>query len=644
MKNYGYPRILGSCPRPWLRSLLAAGTLVTLAACGGGDGADGGTNSSSCVSTATATCIGAGGGSVRGAAGASMLVPANALTMETLLSINNDVANAPSLPSGTSVASAVVQLLPHGTVFAQPVTINLPFDASTLAPGTVPRLYKAQPNGAYTEVSPVTVSGNMLSAKVSSFSFFVITANRVPTALLTLPGGGAYAGESLEFSAGGSTDTEDTIVSYTWDFGDSTDVVQGTDSANPTHTYSTPGQYTVRLIVTDSQGATNEASATLSVIQRPLVCEPPKTLSNDVCMTVNLSPSASATVSPTTPITGQEIALNPAPSADADGSLVSYKWNFGDGSEVTTSTPDIQYKSWVTTGAKTVTLTVRDNQGAENTYTQVITVGVLTPTGVLNDTGIDWCSENITTPSAWVNNAVCSGVNWAGNLWGQQQDAFSGRDAQARAGTLSKVGGGMAGFDFTKLGANGKPLAIQNGSWTHDSSGKDNGSEAAGTRWDCVGDNTTGLVWEVKRNDATHLRHLSHTYSWYNANNANNGGAVGSEAGTSAVCKGVSDTAKCNTQSIVTAVNALPSGQALCGFRDWRMPTVDELYTLAHNGRDIPAIDVTYFPNTTAARYWSSSPVSPDSRDAWIVDFDYGSIGGARKDAAVRIRLVRSGQ
>lgn len=266
-----------------------------------------------------------------------------------------------------------------------------------------------------------------------------------------------------------------------------------------------------------------------------------------------------------------------------------------------------------------------------------------TPTGTLNDTGIDWCSENITTPSTWVNNAVCSGVNWAGNLWGHQQDAFSGRDAQARAGTLSKVGGGMAGFDFTKLGADGKPLAIQNGSWTHDSSGKDNGSEAAGTRWDCVGDNTTGLVWEVKRNDATHLRHLSHTYSWYNPDNANNGGSVGHEVGTSAVCTGVTDTAKCNTQSIVTAVNALPAGQALCGLHDWRMPTVDELYTLAHTGVSGPAIDSSYFPNTVSAGYWSSSPISLNAGGAWLVNFFYGFDGNASKGSAFRVRLVRSG-
>lgn len=263
------------------------------------------------------------------------------------------------------------------------------------------------------------------------------------------------------------------------------------------------------------------------------------------------------------------------------------------------------------------------------------------PTGPLNDTGIDWCSENITTPSTWVNQAMCSAGIWVGNLWGQQQDAFSGRDAQAKAGTLTKVGGGQAGFDFTKLGADGRPLTNQSGSWSYDGAGKDNGTETDGTRWDCVRDNTTGLVWEVKRNDVNHLRHLSHTYSWYNPDSTTNGGGVGNDAGSSAACTG---TAKCNTQSIVTSVNALPSGEALCGFRDWRLPMVDELQTLAHTGVSSPAVDSAYFPNTVSAGYWSSSPISLNSGGAWLVNFFYGFDGNDSKGSAYRVRLVRSGR
>jgi len=44
----------------------------------------------------------------------------------------------------------------------------------------------------------------------------------------------------------------------------------------------------------------------------------------------------------------------------------------------------------------------------------------------------------------------------------------------------------------------------------------------------------------------------------------------------------------------------------LCGFNDWRMPSLEELRTLVIRGRS-PAIDHDYFPTTEAAEYWSGS-------------------------------------
>ena len=285
------------------------------------------------------------------------------------------------------------------------------------------------------------------------------------------------------------------------------------------------------------------------------------------------------------------------------------------------------------------TCSVSNGTGSANANVSNVAVTCISAdsaaTGLLNDTGIDWCSENITTPSTWVNNAVCSAVNWAANLWGLQQDAFFGRDAQAKEGALPKVGAGMAGFDFTKIGASGKVLTKQGEAWS------DTGTEAASTQWDCVRDNVTGLVWEVKRNDPTHLRHFGHGYVWYNPDSLNNGGDPGflNSNTLSPTCTGVADLNQCNTHSYVTAVNAA----GLCGKQDWRLPTLDELRGLAHMGHSLsPSIDINYFPNTSADYTWSALPMASSSDMAWSVRFFDGGYFLLVKSEPYPVRLVRS--
>lgn len=227
---------------------------------------------------------------------------------------------------------------------------------------------------------------------------------------------------------------------------------------------------------------------------------------------------------------------------------------------------------------------------------------------VLNDTGIDWCANSDSSDNVWLS---CPIADHPG------QDAELGRDAEARARTLQKTGAGAAGFDFTKLNAEG------------------NAVPAASVLWDCVRDNHTGLVWEVKTIDGG-LRDTHNTYTWYNPAAGRNGGDPGTANG--GIC-GMAD--GCDTQGYVAAVNEI----ALCGFSDWRLPSRLELDSIRHFGRvrTFPLIDVDYFPNTRS-QYWSAAPFAGDATKAWTIDFSGTGADTVPKSEAQSVRLVRSGR
>ena len=76
----------------------------------------------------------------------------------------------------------------------------------------------------------------------------------------------------------------------------------------------------------------------------------------------------------------------------------------------------------------------------------------------------------------------------------------------------------------------------------------------------------------------------------------------------------------------------------------WRLPTVQELFTLADHSRESPAIDTTAFPDTENDWYWSSTPTAWNPSAVWIVYFHYGHVSGNYCHLSASVRAVRVSQ
>ena len=168
--------------------------------------------------------------------------------------------------------------------------------------------------------------------------------------------------------------------------------------------------------------------------------------------------------------------------------------------------------------------------------------------------------------------------------------------------------------DFTKLDNKGNPLA----------------SDV--TKWSCVRDNISGLIWETKQPAGTgSVSDTNYTYTWSLQSNTASGNRQ--EYNNHCALK------ICDTNSFVEEINI----QNLCGGTDWRIPTVSELMSIIRSRRYNSMYHQQYFPHNTASWYWTSSSQAGSSH-AWAIYFYDGIVNNSDTNFRFHVRLVHSTQ
>lgn len=91
--------------------------------------------------------------------------------------------------------------------------------------------------------------------------------NEPPTASLKFAPESPVRGEAVRFDASGSSDPDGEIQKYEWDWTNDGTFDQETTEPQVRHPYGSPGEYTVRLRVTDDRGASAETVVTVTVLE-----------------------------------------------------------------------------------------------------------------------------------------------------------------------------------------------------------------------------------------------------------------------------------------------------------------------------------------------------------------------------------------
>ncbi|MCB0211353.1 MAG: PKD domain-containing protein [Anaerolineae bacterium] len=201
-----------------------------------------------------------------------------------------------------------------------------------------------------------TDSGGEIGEFIDTFRLMV---KNVPPG--NVDAGGPYKGivtQPITLTAQTATDISDDPLMYAWDltYTDNDSFTTDVRGQVVTHTWNTPGLYTVGLRVSDGDGGETFDTATVNV---------------------NAVPIANAG-GPYSGLEGSPILFDGSASIDPDGDNLTYTWNFGDGTLNQTGITTTHVFS--DNNIYTTTLTLRDSDGDASTDIVTATIFNANPT------------------------------------------------------------------------------------------------------------------------------------------------------------------------------------------------------------------------------------------------------------------------
>ena len=169
-----------------------------------------------------------------------------------------------------------------------------------------------------------------------------------PVAVISTDRKQGYPPLEIAFDGSGSQGVESSIVSYRWNFDDGVTA----ETATAGHTFEEKGIYNVLLTVTDADGLIGSAAKAIHVLNR--------------------IPHADFRISPFGAPRDYPVQFDASESYDADGEIVSYIWDFGDGA--TAEGMNVEHIFPQQQTEYLVTLTVIDEDGAANSSMRTVVV------------------------------------------------------------------------------------------------------------------------------------------------------------------------------------------------------------------------------------------------------------------------------